>query len=613
MFKKTKEYISNIYTVIFKREKKDLVKFFLISTPGSLAAFLEGLTFGLLLCALYVLNGNGIEAFNGRPILSRIARIAHLENFTTNELFLIMIIAAIGAQILKALTIYLSDLQAAKLNARISAQIHANIYEHILSFNFQTVSGYKAGGLAAYTQIPSAAIIPMLQSFHKIIVQGCVMGILLLFMFKVSTPLSLFFLAFFISSAFAYKKIIRTITKYSEKCANQLLKFSNDVVQAINGIKLIHVFGMQNVILRRSRSVMEKMQEFQKGSAQLQSLLVAVGEVFSMIMMAATLAISSSFLVISHERSLPLLLTYIAIAYRFTGTSKEVLNHFAVIANQAGSIMKLNDILKTDDKGFEPTTGVEAKPMKKGIKLANVSFKYPLKKQRALDRVTLDFPKGKMTAIVGLSGAGKSSMINLITRLFDPITGKILVDGVNINEYNIKSWRSKLGVVTQNAIIFNDPARENICFGTDASDEEVLEACRVAGCHEVIKNLPAGLDSPLGDHGYRISGGEAQRIAIARALIRKPEVLIMDEATSNLDSHNEQIIHETMEKFRKACTLIVIAHRLSTIVSADKIVVLSDGKVIESGTHEELLENEGRYAYLWNLQSKTNQSSEVFV
>ena len=198
MLKRRKEYIRNIYNVIFKRKKKDIIKFFLISTPGCLAAFFEGMTFALLLCSLYILNGKGLAAFNGKPILSRIARISHLEELSSNQLFILMVIAAIFAQIMKSLIMYLSALQAAKLNARISCDVHQNIYSHILSFDFSTVSNYKTGGLASYTQIPSNAIIPMLQSLHKIIVQSCVLGVLSLVLFRISIPLTLFFTAFFL-------------------------------------------------------------------------------------------------------------------------------------------------------------------------------------------------------------------------------------------------------------------------------------------------------------------------------------------------------------------------------------------------------------------------------
>lgn len=605
MFKETFNYIRNIDNILFKKKRGDVYKFFFASIPGCFAAFFEGITFALLLTSLYVLNGRGIEVFEGKPVISKLTKVSFLHNLDSNQLFLFLVIAAILSQIIKSLIMYLSGMQSAKLTAKIACQVHQNIYERILSFDFTTVSNYKTGGLAAYTQIPAGTILPILQAFHRIVIQTFVLGSLIYVLFKISIPLTLFFTGFFLLSGFAYKKILKIISGYSDNFANKLLLYSNDVVQAINGIKLIHIFGMQSVILNRSRSIMLKMQDFQKGSVQLQALLMATGEVFSMIMMAATLGISSFFLVVKSEHSLPLLLTYTVTAYRFTTIAREILTHFGTVAALVGSVRKLNDLIVPKGKGFESQAGSSIKSIRKGIQFNHVSYRYPQKNTDSLKNISLFIPHKKMTAIVGLSGAGKTTMVSLLTRLFEPTNGSILIDDVEINEYNIRSWRSKLGVVSQNTFIFNDPARENICFGTSASDEEILRVCKTAGCHEVINNLPKGLDSPLGEHGYKISGGEAQRIAIARALIRNPEVMIFDEATSNLDSHNEQIIQKTLEKCRNRCTLIVIAHRLSTITSADQIIVLNDGKVSELGTHEELLYSNGQYAYLWNLQSKT--------
>ena len=610
IFNQQKTMIRNIYNVIFKREKKDLVKFLLISTPASLTAVLEGLTFGLLLCALYVLNGRGMGAFNHTPILRKIGTFIHFEYISSNILFIIVLLIAIGAQILKALIIYCSSLQAAKLHAKISSDIHQNIYEHILSFDFPTVSNYRTGGLATYTQIPSQAIIPLLQAIHKVIILGFILIVLAIILFKVSIPLTWFFLSFFCVSGFAYKKLLMIICRYSENCANQLLRFSNDIVQAISGIKLIHIFGMQKLILKRSRIVMEKMQEFQRGSARYQGLLLAIGEVFGMLMMGATLAMSSFFLLVTQDHSLPLLLTYIATAYRFTTTSREILTHFGTIATQTGSIIKLNEILTKEDKGFETKIGEQAPKIAREIVLSNVSFKYPFKDIEALKNISITIPHEKMTAIVGLSGAGKTTLVHLLTRLFHPSSGDIFIDGTEMTKYSIESWRLRLGVVTQNAMIFNDTARENISFGTCVTDQQIYDVCKISGCYEVIQNLPNGLNSPLGEHGYKISGGEAQRIAIARALIRDPDLMIFDEATSNLDSHNEQIIQKMMESYRKRCTLIVIAHRLSTITSADQIVVLDQGRVIEQGTHDALISTGKRYPYLWNLQSKKQRSCQ---
>ena len=270
-----------------------------------------------------------------------------------------------------------------------------------------------------------------------------------------------------------------------------------------------------------------------------------------------------------------------------------------------GIISKLKEVLDKSNKGFENDKGASFVPMQKGITFADVSFKYPRQEKYTLKNISFKIPFKKMIAVVGLSGAGKTTVTSLLTRLFDPLEGKILMDDRDLTKLSIRNWRSEIGVVSQNAMIFNDTVRENICFGTKASDAEIYEACRQSGCYELINQLTYGLDTTLGEHGYKVSGGEAQRITIARALIKQPRLLILDEATSSLDSQNEQVIQNAIENHRDKCSVLIIAHRLSTIQNADEIIVLDQGTIIEQGTHDELLEVGGKYFALWSLQTKS--------
>ncbi len=203
-----------------------------------------------------------------------------------------------------------------------------------------------------------------------------------------------------------------------------------------------------------------------------------------------------------------------------------------------------------------------------------------------------------MTAIVGASGAGKTTLVDLIPRFYDPTLGRILVDGADLREFDINSVRRKLAVVSQDTFIFNTSIRANIAYGSETATEEAIwEAARLANALEFIQEMPEGLDTQMGDRGVRLSGGQRQRIAIARALLRNPEILILDEATSALDSVSERLIQESLETLAAGRTVIAIAHRLSTIVRANKVVVLEQGRIVEQGTYQELLEQRGR---LWN-------------
>ena len=247
---------------------------------------------------------------------------------------------------------------------------------------------------------------------------------------------------------------------------------------------------------------------------------------------------------------------------------------------------------------------VELKSFEQKIEFANVNFKYP-KSELVLKDINLSINKGKVVAIVGPSGAGKSSLIDLIPRFYDPIDGDVLIDGINLKKIKINSLRKLIGIVTQETLLFNDTIKNNIAYGLqDASFENIVSAAKTANAHNFIKELSNGYDTLIGDRGAKLSGGERQRISIARAILKNPPILILDEATSSLDTESEVLVQQAIERLMTGRTSIVIAHRLSTVQNADKIVVLNEGKIVETGVHSSLLETDGIYKKLYNMQFK---------
>jgi subfamily B ATP-binding cassette protein MsbA len=228
--------------------------------------------------------------------------------------------------------------------------------------------------------------------------------------------------------------------------------------------------------------------------------------------------------------------------------------------------------------------------------LDRVSFSYQPGEKPTLRDISATIERGKMVAVVGPSGAGKSTLINMVARLYDPQQGRILIDGVDLREFDVRSWRRRIAVVTQDTYIFNDTVANNISFGHDNVPRERIEAAaRLAAASEFVEKLPQGYDTLVGDRGVRLSGGQQQRVAIARAILSNPDLLIFDEATSHLDTISERAIQDAMENMSKGRTLLVVAHRLSTIRKADKVIVMDEGRVVEEGQHRDLLARRGIY------------------
>jgi ABC-type multidrug transport system fused ATPase/permease subunit len=256
----------------------------------------------------------------------------------------------------------------------------------------------------------------------------------------------------------------------------------------------------------------------------------------------------------------------------------------------------LMDFYRETDRRRQPNGKLVAAPLRNGLAFESVTFRYKSDEPAVIKNVSVTIDRGTMVAVVGPSGAGKTTLMALVSRLYDPQQGRILVDGVDLRDLDMRSWRRRLSVVTQDIFIFNDTVANNIRFGRgDVSIERVRAAAELAAAAEFIDQLPQGYDTLLGDRGVRLSGGQQQRIAIARAIIADPDLLIFDEATSNLDTFTERAIQRAMEQMAQSRTLLVIAHRLSTIRRADKIIVLDDGRIVEEGSHRELLARRGTY------------------
>jgi subfamily B ATP-binding cassette protein MsbA len=297
----------------------------------------------------------------------------------------------------------------------------------------------------------------------------------------------------------------------------------------------------------------------------------------------------------------PQFLGFILIFSQLTRPISNIAKSIANLNKSSASQDRINEIINTDEKIFEAENPKTLSGLEKSIRYENISFSYG--EDPVLKNISFEIPAGKTVALVGESGSGKSTMADLLPRFYDIESGEILFDDINIKDASITDLRNHIGIVSQESILFNTSVKENIAFGMpNASDEEIERAAKIANAHNFIADLENGYNTNIGERGNKLSGGQIQRVSIARAILKNPTILILDEATSALDTESEKLVQEALENLMKNRTSLVIAHRLSTIKKADNIIVLSKGEIKEQGTHDELMSLKGMYHKLSSLQ-----------
>ena len=381
--------------------------------------------------------------------------------------------------------------------------------------------------------------------------------------------------------------------------------FTSTAVEFINGIRTIQAFAAQEFERKRFYESSSRVAESTIKITRLMSSVRPLSESISTAILVSLIILAFNGILIGKSLPVASLLTFFFVLFRLVPTLQDVNGTRVVMSGLQGAAVNVKELLRTDNKEYFPNGHLEFSGLKRAIKLVSVDFGYE-PQNLVLHDISLTIERGKMTALVGGSGAGKSTLADLIPRFYDPTRGTILIDGVDLKTYEIKSLRQKLAVVSQDTFIFNANVRDNIAYALEGVEEaDIVEAARQAYALEFIQQLPEGLDTQLGDRGVRLSGGQRQRLAIARALLRDPEILILDEATSALDSVSERQIQESLEKLSQGRTVIAIAHRLSTITRADQVVVLEQGRIVEQGKYQELLEQRGR---LWKYHQMQHES-----
>ena len=406
--------------------------------------------------------------------------------------------------------------------------------------------------------------------------------------------------------------LIITVKRYSKKLkmsgkARQEATgtLNSKLQETLSGIRVIKAFAMEKEEVRDFKKKSTELKKVALKSARYTSKSSAISEAINYIMVAMLLMFGGFRVLRGNHFTTGDFITIVgAISSMYTPV-KRAMSRYNEISMNIPSIGRIFEILDVVPEIADAPDCVNFEEFRSDITFENVDFRYKDNDEKILKNINLVAKKGETVALVGNSGGGKSTLVNLIPRFFDVDAGMITIDGINVKNYKIKSLRKKIGIVPQETFLFGGTVLENIKYGNQkASAEEVIEAAKKANAHEFIEKLEQGYETEIGERGVKLSGGQKQRISIARAILENPQILILDEATSALDNESEQLVQDALEKLMKGKTTFVIAHRLSTIINSDKIVVIQRGEIKEVGSHEELLDKDGIYKSLYNKSFK---------
>ena len=418
-----------------------------------------------------------------------------------------------------------------------------------------------------------------------------------------SWELSLFVLTLLPFSGWLIGLIGRSLKAKSKLGQEQNGELLSQIEETLGGLRVVKAFNAEGKVEARFAALNEKLRHTFNRINRRYNVAHPVSEFIGTVVIAILLWFGG-MLINSHNSSIGAaeFIYYLVIFYSIIAPSKELSKGAYSIQKGMASLERVDKILMCESSIQEPKSPATIHNFSDKIEFKGVGFKYQT--DWVLRDINLVVPKGKTVALVGQSGSGKSTLVDLLPRYYDPLEGEILMDGVSIKDLKTHDLRSQMGNVNQEAILFNDTFFNNIAFGVEnATLEQVIEAAKIANAHDFISATENGYDSTIGDRGGKLSGGQRQRVSIARAILKNPPILILDEATSALDTESEKMVQEALENLMRNRTTLVVAHRLSTIKRADEICVLHEGRIVERGKHDELIELDGYYKKLCDMQS----------
>ncbi len=507
--------------------------------------------------------------------------------------------------VLGAFLVYWTTILSGKISSSIYKNIVDDLYVKIQSLDMEYFSTTKVGELMTKVLNDPANVNTFILEFFEFLkyVFTAISYLVIAIRIDWKLTLGMFIVApILMTTVKKYSKKLKKSGKERQEATGTL---NSKLQETLSGIRVIRAFATEKQEIRNFKKISLELKKVVMKTVGYNAKSNSVSEALNYVMMAILLLFGGYRILRGRVFTTGDFLTIMsAIGSMYTPVRRSA-NIYNSLSTNIPSIGRIFEILDVVPEIADAPDCIKFEEFKSDITFENADFSYKDSDEKVLKNINLVAKKGETVALVGNSGGGKSTLVNLIPRFFDVTGGKITIDGIDVKNYKIKSLRKKIGIVPQETFLFGGTILENIRYANqNASVEEVVEAAKMANAHEFIEKLEQGYETEIGERGIKLSGGQKQRISIARAILENPQILILDEATSALDNESEQLVQDALEKLMKGKTTFVIAHRLSTIINSDKIIVIQQGEIRETGTHEELLDKDGIYKSLYNKSFK---------
>lgn len=516
----------------------------------------------------------------------------------------IICVFIVSATILKNMFLYFSNLVSAPIRSAIVTRLRGDLYDKVLMLPIGYFNEQRKGDIISrMTNDVNEVESSIVSTLEGLIKDPLTILFYLAYLVYLSPGLSLFLLILLPLTAFVIGRISRTLKKQSQAASIKLGEALSILDETLSGMRVIKAFLAEKLMLKNFHQVNNSLFEIRNKMNARRDLASPLTEVLGVTVLCAILYFGASLALSEKDGGMAAgnLIVYIATFALLINPAKTLSSSFFNIRRGAAAVDRIEELLKASIVVTEKEGAVQMDDFNSTIEFKNVSFSYG--EHYVLRNINLTIQKGKTIALVGSSGAGKSTLADLVPRFHDVSEGELLIDGVNIKDYSLSSLRSHISIVTQEPILFNETITNNISLGKPAaSNDDIEHAAKVANAFNFIQAKEEKFDTNIGDRGNKLSGGEKQRLTIARAVLKNPPILILDEATSSLDTESERLVQDAINNMMQNRTSIVIAHRLSTIRHADEIIVLQKGEIAERGTHDELISKAGIYKRLVDMQ-----------